>query len=106
MFSGVLSNSVSLERCVADIMFFAFIYTPRLKETIEEERKKHQDMMSDIERAALQEKERLRKEMAVRIEETKIQMLHQMDEQLHAVRPFNLCICLKAFGFVECSRNF
>ncbi|MCO5586847.1 hypothetical protein L7F22_040792 [Adiantum nelumboides] len=55
-----------------------------LKEKIEEERKKHQDVISDIERAALQEKERLRKEMAVRIEETKIQMLQQMDEQLHA----------------------
>lgn len=55
-----------------------------MKETIEEERKKHQDVISDIERAALQEKERLRKEMAVRIEETKIQMLQQMDEQLHA----------------------
>ncbi|KAH7278490.1 hypothetical protein KP509_38G044300 [Ceratopteris richardii] len=55
-----------------------------LKEKIEEERKKHQDVISDIERAALQEKERLRKEMTVRIEETKIQMLQQMDEQLHA----------------------
>lgn len=65
-------------------------FTLRLKETIEEERKKHQDVISDIERAALQEKERLRKEMAVRIEETKIQMLQQMDEQLHAVFSFTL----------------
>ena len=41
--------------------------------------------MSDIERAALQAKERLKKEMAMRIEETKTQMLKQMDDQLHAV---------------------
>lgn len=57
----------------------------RLKETIEKQKKDHQDAISDIERAALQAKEKLKKEMAVRIEETKTQMLKQMDDQLHAV---------------------
>ena len=64
---------------------WSFSSTIRLKETIEKQKKDHQDAMSDIERAALQAKERLKKEMAMRIEETKTQMLKQMDDQLHAV---------------------
>lgn len=56
-----------------------------LKEQLEREKKEHQDAISDTERSALQEKQRLRKEMLARIEETKMQMLQHMDEQLHAV---------------------
>ena len=73
---------------------WSFSSTIRLKETIEKQKKDHQlrkdygyvtekievfnqHAMSDIERAALQAKERLKKEMAMRIEETKTQMLKQ-----------------------------
>ncbi|KAI5065252.1 hypothetical protein GOP47_0019947 [Adiantum capillus-veneris] len=55
-----------------------------LKEQLEREKKEHQDAISDTERLALQEKQRLRKEMLARIEETKMQMLQHMDEQLDA----------------------
>ncbi|KAH7291868.1 hypothetical protein KP509_29G039200 [Ceratopteris richardii] len=55
-----------------------------LKEQLEREKKEHQEAISDTERAALQEKQRLRKEMLTRIQETKMQMLQHMDEQLDA----------------------
>eukprot|EP01018_Ginkgo_biloba_P023757 Gb_10617 [translate_table: standard] len=55
-----------------------------LKAQLEREKKDHQEAISDVQRTALQEKERLRKEIAARVEETKQQMLLMMDGQLNA----------------------
>ena len=52
----------------------------------EKERKEHEEAISDTERSALQDKERLKKEITSRIEDTRMLMLQQMDEQLNAVR--------------------
>ncbi|EFJ05245.1 hypothetical protein SELMODRAFT_431748 [Selaginella moellendorffii] len=59
--------------------------TKSLKEQLEREKKEHQESISDVERATLQERERLKKEMAVRIEDTRKLMIKQAHEQLHAL---------------------
>lgn len=57
-----------------------------MKGQFEKERKEHEEAISDTERSALQDKERLKKEILSRIEDTRTLMLLQMDEQLSAVR--------------------
>ncbi|EFJ36356.1 hypothetical protein SELMODRAFT_404282 [Selaginella moellendorffii] len=54
-----------------------------LKNQLSKEKKQHQEALNDVERVAQQERERLRKEMAVKIEETKLLMIKQTEEQLH-----------------------
>ncbi|CAM6119800.1 unnamed protein product [Calypogeia fissa] len=54
-----------------------------LKEQIAKEQRDHAEAISDVERNAVQERERLKKEIQIRVEETKLQMTRLMEEQLH-----------------------
>ena len=53
-----------------------------LKATLERERKEHEEKISDLERKAVQEKDRLKKETALKIKETKANMMKLTDNQL------------------------
>ncbi|KAL3692336.1 hypothetical protein R1sor_005987 [Riccia sorocarpa] len=54
-----------------------------LKEQLAKEQRDHAEAISDVERSAVQERERLKKEIERRVEETKQQMTRLMEEQLH-----------------------
>ncbi|KAL2632779.1 hypothetical protein R1flu_004258 [Riccia fluitans] len=54
-----------------------------LKEQLSKEQRDHAEAISDVERNAVQERERLKKEIERRVEETKQQMTRLMEEQLH-----------------------
>jgi hypothetical protein len=56
-----------------------------LKEQLAKEQRDHAEAISDVERNAVQERERLKKEIQTRVEETKLQMTRLMEEQLHQV---------------------
>eukprot|EP00899_Mesostigma_viride_P020212 jgi/Mesvir1/28192/Mv04747-RA.1 len=53
-----------------------------LKSTLEDERRAHVEKLHDIERKAVQEKDRLKKEMVMKIKETKASMMRLTDNQL------------------------
>mmetsp|Transcript_26507 Transcript_26507/g.50366 ORF Transcript_26507/g.50366 Transcript_26507/m.50366 type:complete len:539 (+) Transcript_26507:469-2085(+) len=53
-----------------------------LKTLLEKERRDHENIISDLERKAVQEKDRLKKEMALKIKETKANMMKLTDNQL------------------------
>ncbi|BBN05931.1 hypothetical protein MPTK1_3g17120 [Marchantia polymorpha subsp. ruderalis] len=54
-----------------------------LKEQLAKEQRDHAEAISDVERNAVQERERLKKEIERRVEETKKEMTRLMEEQLH-----------------------
>ena len=54
-----------------------------LNDALEEERRKHQEQSLEVERKNVQEKERLKKEMLVKIKETKQNLLSMTEDQLH-----------------------
>lgn len=58
----------------------------RLKEQLLKEQRDHAEAISDVERVSVQEKERLKKEIQTRVEETKKDMSSSLKEQLHSVR--------------------
>lgn len=53
-----------------------------LKDLLDKERRDHEQLISDLERKAVQEKDRLKKEMALKIKETKANMMKLTDNQL------------------------
>jgi len=55
-----------------------------LKEQLLREQRDHAEAISDVERVSVQEKERLKKEIQTRVEETKREMMKSMGEQLHS----------------------
>lgn len=56
-----------------------------LKEQLLKEQRDHAEAISDVERVSVQEKERLKKEIQTRVEETKKEMSNTLKEQLHSV---------------------
>ena len=78
-------NEVMVDQALLLTIYFGNIKCS-LKMQFEKERKEHEEAISDTERSALQDKERLKKEITSRIEDTRMLMLQQMDEQLNAVR--------------------
>ena len=57
----------------------------RLKEHLLKEQRDHAEAISDVERVLVQEKERLKKEIITRVEETKREMSIGLKGQLHSV---------------------
>eukprot|EP00239_Pterosperma_sp_CCMP1384_P004132 CAMPEP_0197853914 /NCGR_PEP_ID=MMETSP1438-20131217/23662_1 /TAXON_ID=1461541 /ORGANISM="Pterosperma sp., Strain CCMP1384" /LENGTH=510 /DNA_ID=CAMNT_0043468489 /DNA_START=481 /DNA_END=2010 /DNA_ORIENTATION=- len=53
-----------------------------IKALLDKERREHEERISDLERKAVQEKDRLKKEMALKIKETKANMMKLTDNQL------------------------
>jgi len=56
-----------------------------LKEQLFKEQRDHAEAISDVERILVQEKERLKKEIQTRVEETKKEMSNTLKEHLHFV---------------------
>ena len=56
----------------------------QLKATLARERREHDELMSDLERLAVQEKDRLKKQMEQQIKETRANMMKLTDNQLEA----------------------
>jgi hypothetical protein len=69
----------------------------RLQDQLQREQRDHAEAISDVERVSVQEKERLKKEIQIRVEETRKEMTKLIEEQLHSVIivtiPPNLTIC-------------
>jgi hypothetical protein len=57
----------------------------RLKDQLQREQRDHAEAISDVERVSVQEKERLKKEIQIRVEETRKEMTKLIEEQLHSV---------------------
>lgn len=79
----VIYTSGGSVRC--GIMSLAFALFFSLKEQLAKEQRDHAEAISDVERNAVQERERLKKEIERRVEETKKEMTRLMEEQLHQV---------------------
>jgi len=56
-----------------------------LKDQLQREQRDHAEAISDVERVSVQEKERLKKEIQIRVEETRKEMTKLIEEQLHSV---------------------
>ena len=54
----------------------------QLRKELEDNRKEHQTHVSDLERKHVQEKDRLKKEMLLKLRETKANLLKMTDNQL------------------------
>lgn len=71
----------------------------RLKDQLQREQRDHAEAISNVERVSVQEKERLKKEIQIRVEETRKEMTKLIEEQLHSVIivtiPPNLTECYK-----------
>ncbi|CAK9252893.1 unnamed protein product [Sphagnum jensenii] len=59
-------------------------YLKRLKDQLQREQRDHAEAISDVERVSVQEKERLKKEIQIRVEETRKEMTKLIEEQLHS----------------------
>lgn len=57
----------------------------RLKDQLQREQRDHAEAISDVERVSVQEKERLKKEIQIHVEETRKEMTKLIEEQLHSV---------------------
>jgi hypothetical protein len=57
----------------------------RLNDQLQREQRDHAEAISDVERVSVQEKERLKKEIQIRVEETRKEMTKLIEEQLHSV---------------------
>jgi hypothetical protein len=57
----------------------------RLKDQLQREQRDHAEAISNVERVSVQEKERLKKEIQIRVEETRKEMTKLIEEQLHSV---------------------
>ena len=60
---------------------------------IEDDRKAHADKISDLERKHVQEKDRLKKEMLLKLRETKANLLKMTDNQLDTTTKRTICCC-------------
>lgn len=69
-----------------NVNFIAF----RLKEQLLKEQRDHAEAISDVEKVSVQEKERLKKEIITRVEETKREMSNTLKEHLHSVSSYIL----------------
>ncbi len=56
-----------------------------MKDQLQREQRDHAEAISDVERVSVQEKERLKKEIQIRVEETRKEMTKLIEEQLHSV---------------------
>jgi hypothetical protein len=81
-FSSITCNRYS---CVSLSIRKVVFGSCRLKEQLLREQRDHAEAISDVERVSVQEKERLKKEIQTRVEETKREMMKSMGEQLHSV---------------------
>jgi uncharacterized protein YpuA (DUF1002 family) len=57
----------------------------RLKDQLQREQRDHAEAISNVERVSVQEKERLKKEIQIHVEETRKEMTKLIEEQLHSV---------------------
>lgn len=71
--------------CVSLLFRKVVFGSRRLKEQLLREQRDHAEAISDVERVSVQEKERLKKEIHTRVEETKREMIKSMGDQLHSV---------------------
>lgn len=56
-----------------------------MKDQLQREQRDHAEAISNVERVSVQEKERLKKEIQIRVEETRKEMTKLIEEQLHSV---------------------
>ena len=75
----------------------------RLKDQLLKEQRDHAEAISDVERVSVQEKERLKKEIQTRVEETKKEMMNTLKDQLHSVQqyPFIYIIFYKLLNILK-----